>query len=87
MTPAPTKKEDTHVMQQAQQNMTLPDPTIDADDIPTVGARRVGIPAPHGERACSVCGYWEHDACYSEETGPCWWHTDDVCAFCAIAAA
>ena len=72
--------------------MTLLEPTIDPDDIhpndiPSADKRRVGIPAPPGERACSVCGCWEFDACCTDLHGPCWWHTDDVCAFCAIAAA
>ncbi|MHA6685354.1 hypothetical protein [Mesorhizobium sp. A556] len=32
---------------------------------------------------CKKCGCYENDACYGDETGPCWWVEKDLCSACA----
>jgi len=35
---------------------------------------------------CNRCGCQEHDACYDEQTGSCWWVEEDLCSACATPA-
>lgn len=40
-------------------------------------------PAPAGFPTCRVCGCWEYDACWDDDSGACWWVTPDLCSHCA----
>ena len=32
---------------------------------------------------CRVCGCWDFDPCWDEDSGPCWWVEADLCSRCA----
>lgn len=50
-------------------------------------AAEPGVPVPAGFRTCRECGCWEYNACWDDDTGPCWWVEADLCSHCAAGGA